>query len=120
MRDESRRVTRLGYLMGRKLFLNFFAAVIPCHGFLDPLIWRQDAADGAVMVQSVDHQCDIFAHITVDIIRTRKKLRCLIDQVGSQDGIDDALFISFVELVHTVGKQAESSGGEDSFCLPLF
>lgn len=38
MRDESRRVTRLGYLMGRKLFLNFFAAVIPCHGFLDPLI----------------------------------------------------------------------------------
>lgn len=39
MREESRRVTRLGYLMGRKLFLNFFAAVIPCHGFLDPLIW---------------------------------------------------------------------------------
>ena len=62
----------------------------------------QDAADRSVVVQGIDHERDIFAHITVNIIRTFKQLRSLIDQVGGQDGVEAAFFICLIEFFQSV------------------
>ncbi len=56
------------------------------------------------MVQSVDNQCNILAHIAVDIVWTAQKFRSLVDQVGCEDVGDDAFLVRFVELLQTVCK----------------
>ena len=56
------------------------------------------------MVQRIDQQSNVFAHIAVDIVWTAQKLRCLVDQVGCEDVGDDAFFVRFVELLQTVCK----------------
>ena len=55
--------------------------------FLDAFYRVQEFADGVVVIQGVDDQGDIFAHITVNIIWTFQKFRCLVDQVGSQNSV---------------------------------
>ena len=72
------------------------------------------------MIQSVDQKCDIFAHITVDIVRFRQKIRRLVDQVGCQDTVDDTILVRLIKLIHTVREQTECSGSEDTFRFALF
>lgn len=62
----------------------------------------QDTADGSVVVQGIDHERDILAHITVNVIRTFKQLRSLIDQVGGQDGVEAAFFVCLIEFFESV------------------
>ena len=66
------------------------------------------------MVQSIDDVSDVFAHITVYIIRFLKKLRCLVYKVGGQEVVEETFLISLVELVHTVGEKTKSSTDEDA------
>ena len=73
----------------------------------------QNTADRTVMVEGVDHQCNIFAHVTINIIRSFQKFRRLIDQIGSQNGIDAAFLIRFIKLFKAVGEQAEGCGGKE-------
>ena len=56
------------------------------------------------MVQRIDQQSNVFAHIAVDIVWTAQKFRCLLDQVGCEDVGDDAFLVRFVELLQTVCK----------------
>ena len=64
------------------------------------------------MVQSIDDVSDVFAHITVYIIRFLKKLRCLVYQVGGQDAVDQTVLIVLVKLLQSVGKQTEGRAYE--------
>ena len=72
------------------------------------------------MVQSIDDVSDVFAHITVYIIRFLKKLRCLVYKVGGQEVVEETFLISLVELVHTVGEKTKSSTDEDAAGFSLF
>ena len=47
------------------------------------------------MVQVIDDERDVFAHIDADIVRSGEKLRCLVYQVGGQDAVALRLFNSF-------------------------
>ena len=69
------------------------------------------------MIQCIYDESDVFAHITVDIIRFGEEFRRLIDQVRGEDTADDTVLIRFVELLHTIGEQAERSGSKDPFCF---
>lgn len=50
--------------------LDLFASAVFLHYMLDPLAWVQDAADGTVMVQGVDHKGNVLAHVAVDVVGT--------------------------------------------------
>ena len=55
------------------------------------------------MVQSIDDVSNVLTHITVDIPLSLKQFRSLVDQVGGQNLVDNAVLVSLVELVQTVG-----------------
>ena len=50
------------------------------------------------MVQRINHQSDVFTHITIDIVRTLQKLWCLIDQVGGEDCVNESFLICLVNF----------------------
>ena len=100
--------------------LNFLAVFVAIEDVLNTFTRIQNAADRSVVIQSVDQKCDIFAHITVDIVRFRQKIRRLVDQVGCQDTVDDTILVRLIKLVHTVREQTECSGSENAFRFALF
>lgn len=59
------------------------------------------------MVQVINDERDVFAHIDADIVRSGEKLRCLVYQVGGQDAVDQTVLIVLVKLLQSVGKQTE-------------
>lgn len=65
------------------------------------------------MVQCVDDVCNVFAHVTADVVRLLQQLRCLIYQVGGQHAGDVAFLICLVELLQAVGEQTEGGKDED-------
>ena len=69
------------------------------------------------MIQCIDDESNIFAHITVNIIRLGEKLRCLINQVCRQNTVNDALLIRLIKLFHSVRKQTERCSCIDAFGL---
>ena len=71
------------------------------------------------MVQGINHQRDVFAHLAADIVWTFQKFRRLIDQVSGQNGIDQAIFVGFVKLLEAIGEQAEGSCSKNPPCLAL-
>ena len=66
--------------------------------FLDAFYRVQEFADGVVVIQGVDDQGDIFAHITVDIVWSDQQFRGLVDQVGGQDAVEGSFFVGFIEF----------------------
>mgnify|MGYP007025218752 CR=1 FL=1 len=58
------------------------------------------------MIQGINEQSNVFAHVAVDIIRTLQELRRLINQVGCKDLGNNTLLISLVEFVQTAGEKA--------------
>ena len=100
--------------------LNLFSSFIFLNNVLDSFVRGKNAADRTVMVQCVDQECDIFTHITVDIVRALKKFRCLIDQICCQDTINSTFFVCLVEFVQSVCEQSECCGGKDTFCFAAF
>ena len=71
------------------------------------------------MVQSINDVSDVLTHIAVDVPFSLKQFRSLVDQVGGQYLIDDAVLISLGELVQTVGEETKSGEDEDLICLAL-
>ena len=72
------------------------------------------------MVQSVDNQCNILAHIAVDIIWFGEQLRCLIDQVCSQNTCQNTLFISLIKLLKSICEESECSSGKNAVRFSAF
>ena len=69
------------------------------------------------MVQCIDHQCDVLAHVAVDVVRAAEQFRCLIDQVCCEDSADQSFFLSLVEFFHTVCEKSEGCSSVDTFCF---
>ena len=57
------------------------------------------------MIQGVDNISDIFTHIAVDVPFSFQQLGSLINQVGGQHLVYNAVFRCLVKLVQTVCKQ---------------
>ncbi len=69
------------------------------------------------MIQGINEQSNVFAHVAVDIIRTLQELRRLINQVGCKDLGNNTLLISLVEFVQTAGEKAECGENKDASCF---
>ena len=51
------------------------------------------------MIQRINDVSDILAEVAVDIIRFLEQLRCLVYQVGGQNEVKHAGFISLVKFL---------------------
>ena len=69
------------------------------------------------MVQVIDDERDVFAHIDADIVRSGEKLRCLVYQVGGQDAVDQTGLLVLVKLLQSVGKQTEGCADKYFSCF---
>ena len=101
------------------LWKHFLTIVIHVYYMLDTICRIQNASDRAVMVQCIDQKRKILAHITVNVVRLRQKLRCLIDQVCCEHTIQNPFFICFIKLVQSACEQTECSCCIDSLSLAL-
>ena len=101
------------------LWKHFLTIFIHVYYMLDTICRIQNASDRAVMVQCIDQKRKILAHITVNVVRLRQKLRCLIDQVRCQHTIQNAFFLCFIKFVQSACEQTECSCCIDSLSLAL-
>ena len=95
--------------ISEKLFL--VLSHIVADATFDSVCRIQKVADRHIMIQRINDQCDIFAHIACDVIRFGEKLRCLINKVCSKKFIKDTVLVSFVKFFHSFGEETE--GGTD-------
>ena len=49
-------------------------AVFP-ENVVNPLAWVQQIADCGLVIQTVDEQCDVLAHVGTDVIRAGEQFR---------------------------------------------
>lgn len=73
--------------------------MIPCHRRLDPLHRIEQIADGSIVIQGVDDIGNVFAHIAVDVPLAAKQFRRLVDQVGGENPVDQAILVNLVKAV---------------------
>ena len=67
------------------------------------------------MIQGINQKRNVFTHVAADIVRPGQQLRRLIYQICSQYAVNVAVFVVFVKLLESVGKQTESCTDKDLF-----
>ena len=72
------------------------------------------------MVEGVDDQGNVFAHVAGDIVVFGKKLRGLVNQVSGEQLVEDAIFVGFVEFFQAIGEETEGGTDIDSTCTSFF
>ena len=65
------------------------------------------------MIQRVYEKSDVFAHVTVNIIWFLQQFRCLVDQIGGEKPVKQALLVCQIEFLQPIGKQSECGADED-------
>ena len=69
------------------------------------------------MVDDVNDTCKIFAHICFDVVRLGQKLRQTVVEVGSNDFVNPAFFVVFIEFIKTICKQTVCGADEYTVCV---
>ena len=82
----------------------FILCHVVVHAALDPVYWVQKVAYRKIMVQCINDQCNIFAHVTGDIIWLLKKLGRLIYQVCSEKLVKYTCLVGFIKFVKAICK----------------
>ena len=72
------------------------------------------------MIDIVNQQSNILAHVHIDIIGPGQKLLCLINQIRGENAADQSIFIIVIEFFQTAGKQTEGGADKDLVRLPAF
>ena len=72
------------------------------------------------MVDDIHNTCKIFAHICFHIVRSGKKLRNTVVQVGCDNLVNPAFLIVSVKFIHTFCKQTVSSADEYTVGVTFF
>ena len=67
-----RRCSRFACVM---IYLFLMLAHVICYAAFDSVYRIQKVADRVIMIQRINDQCDIFAHIAADVVWLLKKLR---------------------------------------------
>ena len=90
------------------------------HKLVDTLGLIKQSADGLVVVQGVDNQCNVFAHIDFNVPFSFKKLGHTVNEVGGEDLGEKTLFVCFVQSFKAVAEQTEGSEYEDAASALFF
>ena len=56
------------------------------------------------MIQIIDDQCDILAHIHIDIIRSGQQIWCLMYQIRRQNPVDGSILIVLLKFAQSFGE----------------
>ena len=67
----------------------------------------EQLTDRTVMIQRINNQRNVFAHIHAGIIGLGQKLRALVHQVGSKNPVNDPFLMELIKSGKTVGEKAE-------------
>ena len=98
----------------------FASLVVALNDVQDLLPGIKQIADGTVVVECIDDISKILAHATADIPGAVLQFGFLINEIGGDDLVDDAIFIGFVEFLDAVCEQAKGLADEYSFRFALF
>ena len=63
--------------------------------------------DRHIMIQSVNDQCDVFTHITADIVWFCQEFRSLIDKVGSKKFIKNSVSCRIIKFLKAICEETE-------------
>ena len=72
-----------------------------------------------IMIQCINDQCNVFAHITGNVIWFCKKFLRLIYHIGSEKLVKHASSMCFIEFLKVVCKQTESGAKVNSAGTPV-
>ena len=86
------------------------------HQLIDPLNRIQQLADRGIVVQGINEQSNIFAHIAVYIIFFLQKLIRLVHQIGGEQSVEITSREGFVEFFHSICEESEGGAHEDLTC----
>ena len=86
----------------------------------DLIVAGADFFHGYIVVDDIHDAGQIFAHICLDIIRTFQKLLGTVIQVRSDQAVQIAFFVVFVEFFEAVREEAECGADEDSGRVAVF
>ncbi len=89
------------------IYLFLILSHVICYAAFDPVYRIQKMADRRIMIQRINDQSNIFAHIAADVVWLCKKLRRLINQVSSKELVKVLLLVSIVKFLKTIGKESE-------------
>ena len=84
-----------------------------CHLLIDPVYRIQQITDRSIMVEGINDQGDVFAHVAIYIVWLLKQLVCLINQIGGQEAVKVPVLVCVVEAFQSVCKQAKGSAHKD-------
>ena len=90
-------------------FAHFRTIVVGFYNTVDLFGGSHDIGQRSVMVHKVDQGSNELAHIGFHEIRSGVDLRRQIGKVRSNDLIEITMLVSSVEILQTVGEQAEST-----------
>ena len=71
------------------------------------------------MVQVIDDERDVFAHIASGVVRLLQKLRRLVDKVCRKHCVKQTILIGTVKFFKTAGEQSERCADKDPACVAL-
>ena len=90
-------------------FAHFRTIIVGFYNTVDLFGGSHDIGQRSVMVHKVDQGSNELAHIGFHEIRSGVDLRRQIGKVRSNDLIEITMLVSSVEILQTVGEQAEST-----------
>ena len=90
-------------------FAHFRTIVVGFYNTVDLFGGSHDIGQRSVMVHKVDQGSNELAHIGFHEIRSGVDLRRQLGKVRSNDLIEITMLVSSVEILQTVGEQAEST-----------
>ena len=107
---------------GRVSLKLFYLFLILCHIFVytafNPVNWIQQMAYRHIMIQCINDQCNVFAHITGNVIWFCKKLLRLIYHIGSEKLVKYTSSMCFIEFLKVVCKPEEIMSSFRIISLP--
>ena len=106
------------YLVFLLAFFQLF--IVFCHQFVDPVYRIQQFTDGCIMIQSINDQSNVFAHIAVYIIRLLEKFIRLIYQIGGKETVKVSVFVCSVKTFQAIGEKPEGGAHKNLGSAPLF
>ena len=80
---------------------------IVADGFADSFFGFDEGLHWFVLVEGVDDGSDVAVHVYAVIVFFFEELFFLVDKVGGENSVKEALFVGFVKLGKTVSEKSK-------------
>ena len=108
-RRQYKKDPRSGFRGAGLLFSDFFVIVELPQNLLNAVTRIKQGADRTVVIQRIDQESDVFAHVAADVVRLQQQFRLLIYKVCGDKLGEPAFFIGLVKFSQSVGEKTEGA-----------